>query len=83
MRKLPIAVAALALMTGAASAQTTNTLNTSPRPAPGAATTAPMHKENAIMSKQINAIIRRVSRHRMMADGISQLLHCLKIFNLN
>jgi sporulation protein YlmC with PRC-barrel domain len=48
MRKLPIAVAALALMTGAASAQTTNTLNTSPRPAPGAATTAPMHKENAI-----------------------------------
>ena len=48
MRKLPIAVAALALMTGAASAQTTNTLNTSPRPAPGAATTAPMQKENAI-----------------------------------
>ena len=45
MRKLPIAVAALALMTGAASAQTTNT---SPRPAPGAATTAPMHKETAI-----------------------------------
>src|SRR5439155_27316921 len=28
--------------------QTTNTLNTSPRPAPAAATTAPMHKENAI-----------------------------------
>src|SRR5438270_10478851 len=45
MRKLPIAVAALALMTGAASAQTTNT---SPRPAPGATTTAPMHKETAI-----------------------------------
>jgi sporulation protein YlmC with PRC-barrel domain len=48
MRKLPIAaVAALALMAGAASAQTTNTMN-SPRPAPGAATTAPMHKEAAI-----------------------------------
>src|SRR5262249_32292933 len=51
MRKLPIAVAALALMTGAASAQT-NTLNTPPntppRPAPGAATTAPMHKAAAI-----------------------------------
>jgi sporulation protein YlmC with PRC-barrel domain len=56
MRKLPIAaVAALALMAGAASAQTantpntantTNTMNTSPRP--GAATTAPMHKEAAI-----------------------------------
>jgi sporulation protein YlmC with PRC-barrel domain len=46
MRQLPIAIAALALMTGAASAQT-NTLNTTPRP-PGAATTAPMHKESAI-----------------------------------
>jgi sporulation protein YlmC with PRC-barrel domain len=47
MRTLPIAVAALALMTGAASAQT-NTLNPPPRPAPGAATTAPIQKEAAI-----------------------------------
>jgi sporulation protein YlmC with PRC-barrel domain len=47
MGKLPIAIAALALMTGAASAQT-NTMNTPPRPAPGAATTAPMHKAAAI-----------------------------------
>lgn len=47
MRKLPIAIAALSLMTGAASAQT-NTLNTPPRPAPGAATTAPTQREAAI-----------------------------------
>lgn len=48
MRKLPIAaVAALALMTGAASAQMSNSPNSPPRPAPGA-TTAPMHKEAAI-----------------------------------
>lgn len=49
MRKLPIAaIAALALMTGAASAQSSSTTTPSPmRPAPGA-TTAPMHKEAAI-----------------------------------
>src|SRR5438067_7934362 len=47
MRKLPIAVAALALMTGAAAAQT-STSPSSPARAPGAATTAPMHKTAAI-----------------------------------
>jgi sporulation protein YlmC with PRC-barrel domain len=48
MRKLPIAaVAALALMTGAASAQMSNSPSSPARPAPGA-TTAPMHKEAAI-----------------------------------
>ena len=47
MRKLPIAVAALALMTGAASAQMSNTTSSPARPAPGA-TTAPVHKEEAV-----------------------------------
>ena len=48
MRKLPIAaVAALALMTGAASAQMSTTPSSPARPAPGA-TTAPVHKEAAI-----------------------------------
>ena len=47
MRKLPIAVAALALMTGAASAQMSNTTSSPARPAPGA-TTAPVHKEAAV-----------------------------------
>lgn len=48
MRKLPIAIAAVALMTGAASAQTSNPSSPAPRPAPGAATTAPMQKAAAI-----------------------------------
>ena len=47
MRKLPTAVAALALMTGAASAQMSNTTSSPARPAPGA-TTAPVHKEAAV-----------------------------------
>src|SRR5438874_6650995 len=48
MRKLPIAtVAALALMTGAASAQMSTSPSSPARPAPGA-TTAPMQKEAAI-----------------------------------
>src|SRR5919205_25128 len=48
MRKLPIAtVAALALMTGAATAQMSTTPSSPARPAPGA-TTAPVHKEAAI-----------------------------------
>ena len=47
MRKLPIAVAALALMTGAASAQMSNTTSSPARPAPSA-TTAPVHKEAAV-----------------------------------
>src|SRR5437763_16972617 len=49
MRKLPIAtVAALALLTGAASAQMSTSPSSPARPAPGATTTAPMHKEAAI-----------------------------------
>ena len=49
MPKLPIAaVAALALMTGAASAQMSTTPSSPARPAPGATTTAPMPKEAAI-----------------------------------
>ena len=48
MRKLPIAtVAALALLTGAASAQMSTSPSSPARPAPGA-TTAPMQKEAAI-----------------------------------
>ena len=48
MRKLPIAtVAALALMTGAASAQMSTSPSSPARPAPGA-TTAPMQKEAAV-----------------------------------
>src|SRR5437762_13763091 len=48
MRKLPIAaVAALALLTGAASAQMSTSPSTPARPAPGA-TTAPMQKEAAV-----------------------------------
>jgi len=49
MRKLPIAtVAALALLTGAASAQMSTSPSSPARPAPGATTTAPMHKEAAV-----------------------------------
>ena len=48
MRKLPIAtIAALALMTGAASAQMSTSPSSPARPAPGA-TTAPMQKEAAV-----------------------------------
>jgi sporulation protein YlmC with PRC-barrel domain len=48
MRKLPIAaIAALALMTGTASAQMSNSPSSPAKPAPGA-TTAPMHQEAAI-----------------------------------
>ena len=48
MRKLPIAaVAALALMTGAASAQMSTSPSSPARPAPGA-TAAPVQKESAI-----------------------------------
>jgi hypothetical protein len=47
MRTIPIAVAALALMTGVATAQTSTTPNAPARPAPGA-TTAPAVKMPAI-----------------------------------
>ena len=47
MRTIPIAAAALAMMTAAAVAQTTAPSTPAPRPAPGA-TAAPAHREPAI-----------------------------------